>query len=718
MTLFLLTFSAIKAQIIMNSDNANNYSTFTNGSNFGTGFTPWDLTTNTSGGGTAGHIIASSSGQGFGNIDVSSKSFGMYGNPSPNNPSANAKRFLNNTGSALNSGRAHLLPGQTFKMEIAIAFRNGYKGFNLRDDNDAFLFNFSVENNEYRQNGTNLGWAYSQTSIFTVEVQQTDNNVYNVKITRGVNVYNSGDRTGRFSGIEMYIGNTDAGDDLNNLFFNNLELQRCTLTTTWDGVSWDNGLPDRNKNIAFTGDYSSTGNIEACSISVSNGADVVFNDSHTLTVDKEVSVTGVGSNLIFENNASLVQLDPSIVNTSAITFKRNSTGMKLYDYTYWGSPVSGQVLSSFSTATDTDNFFVYNAVPATNNWVATLATNSFSPGLGYAIQAPTTFTNIAQSFNGIFNGNPNNGNISQPVVVFDPGILNYNLLSNPYPSAIDVVSLIDNSNLGALYFWTHNTAASANVFTTDDYALRTRTTGTAAISGGSAPGQYITSGQGFFASSSVTGTHTFTNAMRVSDLNSKFYRNSNVQNNPANYYFHLNLTNTQGAFKQIALGYQDQATNGYDFGVDALASTQGVVGFYSIINPMTAGFGIQGRSYPWNASDQIDLGFSSQQSGSFTIAIDRFDSFFADKDIFLEDTFTATFHNLKTAPYIFSTTNGTFANRFNIHYQNQTLSHDSFEKNNQFLNVFKTNSTIEIISPSEKIKTVTVFSFTRSNVIF
>ena len=62
----------------------------------------------------------------------------------------------------------------------------------------------------------------------------------------------------------------------------------------------------------------------------------------------------------------------------------------------------------------------------------------------------------------------------------------YNFISNPYPSAIDVVTLIDNTDLGTLYFWTHNTAIVANVFTTDDYAVRTITTGTAAVSGGSA----------------------------------------------------------------------------------------------------------------------------------------------------------------------------------------------------------------------------------------
>lgn len=712
--LLLGTFNSF-GQITLGSDNAASYTTWTNGSNLGTGFTAWDLWTQN--GGNAGHFLGDSNAQGFGNINTSSKAFGMYGNPpaSPNPPQANAQRFLNNTGSTQVDGRSFLLPGQSFKIDLAIAYRNGYKGIDLLDQNFTQLFNFNVASNIYSTStNANLGWTYSDTSIFQLEVQQTDTNIYVVIISRGADVYNSGNRTGQFSGVKLYVGNTDTGNNLNNLFFNNLLFQRCAVTTTWNGSSWSNGAPNINKQVAFTSSFTSSANIEACSISVSNGAVVTIAGGatpHTLTVENNITITGVGSKLIFNNNASLLQTNSAAVNNGDITFKRDATPMRNFEYTYWGSPVAGQILAGFSPDTDPDNYFLFNPAPATNTWIPVDGTATMESGKGYAIRAPESFDTTLQTFNGEFIGEPNNGDIPQNVVQFDPGILNYNLLSNPYPSAIDTNMLLDNSNLGALYFWTHKTAISNNVFTTDDYAIRTRTTSTAAVSGGIAPGMTIASGQGFFASASSNATINFTNSMRVSGNNSQFYRSTqSPQTEPLNYYIHLNLTNISGAFKQIAIGYQDLATNGYDFGTDALASTQGAITFYSMIPPMTVGFAIQGRSLPWGIIDQIPLGFNASVAGDYTIAIDHFNPYFSDKNIMLEDTSNGTFHDLKLASYNFTTAIGAFNSRFKLVYQNTVLNTVDFTNLKSEIFVYNQNDQIGINSTSEKIATIEIYN--------
>jgi len=69
-------------QTIIAADSAGNYSSWSNGDDQGYGFTSWTLETITNGG-SAGHFIGSSSAQGFGDINTSSKAFGMYGNPNP-----------------------------------------------------------------------------------------------------------------------------------------------------------------------------------------------------------------------------------------------------------------------------------------------------------------------------------------------------------------------------------------------------------------------------------------------------------------------------------------------------------------------------------------------------------------------------------------------------------------------------------------------------------
>lgn len=706
-TILFLQFSS--AQTILFSDDASNYGSWTNGSNAGTGFSAWDIwTQNTDATHFAGHFLGNSVGQGFGDINSSGSSFSMYANPSGTFVQANSQRFLTSTGSPAVAGRQYLLPGQSFKIDMAIAFRNGYKGIDLMDQNFGLLFNFNVGSDIYSTTtNADLGWAYDQTSVFQLQVNQTDTNAYEVIITRGSDVYTSGIRTGQFSGFKLYVGNTAGGSDLHNLHANNLAVQKCAMTTTWNGTSWDKGEPNSNKNVVFTGNYATSTGFNACSVTVTNNAVVTINPTHTLTVDNVVNVD-VGSNLIFENNSSLLQTNASAVNVGNITYKRDSAPMRQYEFTYWGSPVASQILNVFSPLTLGDKFYSFNAI--SNQWAIENQLNVMTPGKGYAIRAPQGYTSTPQTFNGVFIGVPNNGNIVIPVENFAT-LGSYNFLSNPYPSAISVSSIVDNSSLGSFYFWTHNTPINANVFTADDYAVRTKFIGVAAVSGGASPGAYISAGQGFFAQSNATGNVTFTNSMRVANNNSQFYRNNNantsLQTDPDFYFMWLNMTNSGGAFKQLALGYLDGATDGFDNGIDAPSAAGTYISFYTLIG--TAPYAINGKAYPWDIDDTLAIGYTSTLNGSFDIEIDHFDTFFNDKDVFIEDTSNGTYHNLKISPYTFTTAIGTFDSRFVLHYQDLSLSNDDFAGNEDSVYVFKENNQPKIVSTKSNITSVIVY---------
>ena len=486
-------------------------------------------------------------------------------------------------------------------------------------------------------------------------------------------------------------------------------------TTTWTGSAWDNGDPSITTDaIVLSGTCNVTSNTSFKTITVQADAILNVDNAATITVQDNIQVLGTGQ-LILNNNTSLLQNNSSATNTGNIKYRRNATPMRQYEFTYWGAPVAGQVLNVFSPLTLADKFYSYNANIGVNNWVIENQNNVMMAGKGYAIRAPQGYTTTPQVFSGEFIGVPNNGNISANVAGFNPALLNYNLLANPYPSAINVITLLDNTNLGTLYFWTHNSAITNNVFTSSDYAIRTRTTGIAAVTGGTAPGLNIAAGQAFFASAGTTTTINFTNAMRVAGNNAQFYRNA--QDVPLNYYVHLNLTNTLGAFKQIAFGYQEDATNDYDFGSDALASTEGAIRFYSLIPSLSFGFGIQARAYPWSINDVVPLGYTTTQAGTFDIAIDHFDTFFADKDIFLEDTSNGTFHNLKNSAFSFSTAIGTFDTRFKIHYQDTSLSNDDFAGNENSVYVFKENNQPKIVSTKSNISNVIVYD-TLGRIVF
>jgi hypothetical protein len=436
-----------------------------------------------------------------------------------------------------------------------------------------------------------------------------------------------------------------------NVYANN-NIAPCGLTTTWDGSTWVGGSPDITKTAIFIANYTIAADFIACSISVTTNATVTVNSGVNVTLENEVSIDK-GSSLVFENTASLLQNTVAAVNIGSITYKRDTAQMRLSEYTYCGSPVSGQV------------------------------------------------------FNGEFIGTPNNGDVAINVEGFDPFLKNHNFIGNPYPSAIDIVTMINNTNLGTLYFWTHNTAIPANVFTTGDFAVRTRSTGTAAIYGGAVPNQYVAAGQGFFVSAEMTTTINFTNTMRVGNNNTQFYRATQIE--PLNYYIHLNLTNTSGAFKQIAVGYLEGATNVYEFGADALGSTESVVQFYSLIHPATYGFGIQARACPWALTDQILLSHKTTVAGDYNIAIDHNNVFFDNKDTHLEDTSNGIFHNIKTSSFTFTAAVETFNNRFKLHYRDLTLSIDDNLVNDSSLIVYSVDKTTKFVSNNINISTIERF---------
>ena len=481
-------------------------------------------------------------------------------------------------------------------------------------------------------------------------------------------------------------------------------------TTTWTGASWDNGAPTITVDaIISSGTCPILVDTEVKSIIIQDGAVLSVDESITLTIQDNIQVLGSGQ-FIVNNNASILQNNASAVNVGNITYRRNATPMIQYDYTYWSSPVAGQVLNIFSPLTLSDKFYSFNA--ATNSWVLESPTNTMQIGKGYAVRAPQGYGAIAQVFNGVFEGVPNNGDYTQNVVAWDPVLGNYNLLGNPYPSALDTRDLIDNSSINTLYYWTHNTAIASNVFTANDYAVRTRTAGTAASSGGVVPNRYMASGQGFFARSSSTGTVTFTNAMRQAGNNGRFFRSSSPSDTfdeEDDNLLRLDLSNSGGAFKQQVVQYLSSATNGYDVGIDGEQIDGVFVSFYSIIPGHS--LAIQARELPWNIDDQVVFGFKSTINAvtSFDISISELGVFFNDKDVFIEDKVTNTFHDLKVSPYTFSSNMGVFEDRFVLHYKNLLLSNDDFAGIENSVYVFKENNQPKIVSTKSNITSIIVY---------
>ena len=434
-----------------------------------------------------------------------------------------------------------------------------------------------------------------------------------------------------------------------------------TSETTWT-TSWSNPSPQNYFTAIIDGDYDTTtdGNFSACEIQINATRTLTVNSGGTVTVENGIANSGT---IIVEDNGSFVQETADGPNTgTTYTVERQSTSQEEEgNYTYWSSPLASSTLAEVATA---ERYYSFTA--SSQTWVAATSGTSMTPGLGYINTGDSGLT-YPNTYTASFTGSAfNNGDISVTLgftADADPDT-DWNLLGNPYPSAIDADAFIaDNTAIGGtLYFWTHNTLDSAGDNTQDDYVLWNGSGGIGSCTGCTAPDGNIASGQGFFAQALSAGSATFTNSMRVSGSNSLFYKGSKKAIEKDRVW--LNLT-TENSFSQTLIAFLENATDGVDRIYDGLRLDGGnAINFYSILD--NENYGIQGKS-SLKKKEAIPLGFSTTKTGEFKIDIDHIEGVLKNSKITLIDNLLNTKQRLDKAPYAFNVTSvGVFNSRFEL----------------------------------------------------
>ena len=204
------------------SDNASNYgSGWTDLSNNGTGFNPWGfLVPDTHDDVNTAEIADSTVGAGDINTGVSSF------------------RLASDTGSGLDairsfSGGASLGAGDIFSFDLSVNYRNGNKGFDLRNAGTG-LFNFNVGSDNYFFGQVELvteGWAYVSDGVYSLEFGFVSETIMNAKITRtsALDITRSYEipniaLSAPIDNFKFYVSGTDNDSADNSLYFNNLEV--------------------------------------------------------------------------------------------------------------------------------------------------------------------------------------------------------------------------------------------------------------------------------------------------------------------------------------------------------------------------------------------------------------------------------------------------------------------------------------------------------------
>ncbi len=471
-------------------------------------------------------------------------------------------------------------------------------------------------------------------------------------------------------------------------------------TTTWNGSSWDNGAPTSITAAVFTGNAIIGTDLNACSLTVNNGAVVSVTSGFDVILNGALTVSS--GSFTLNNTANLIQNGTNFTNSGNIIVKRNSSALKRLDYTLWSSPVTGQGLYAFSPFTLPTRFYVYNTATdlynsfsgfnltglqypaplvAPNGVNGTDSNNAtFGQAKGYLIRMPWDHPTVATVWNGTFTGVPNNGNVNFAMTT------GYNAVGNPYPSRINVKDFIDGnvSTSGTLYLW-----RKTNDTTVPSYATLTKTayvangvaggdTGTGYFNPGDENSWVLNIGQGFIVNATTSTNLTFTNSMRRSLNADQFFRVPQSVNTANNGLYWLNLNTDTGIFSQMAVGYSQEGTLADDRGIDGKNINHE---FYLTSLIGTDEYSVQGRP-EFQDSDIVPLSYKVATAGNYTIGIDHTTGLFNGglQSIYLKDNVTASIYNLSAGVYTFTSVAGTFNNRFEIVYQS-LLGNPTFTAN-------------------------------------
>ncbi|WP_417290509.1 T9SS type A sorting domain-containing protein [Corallibacter sp.] len=487
-------------------------------------------------------------------------------------------------------------------------------------------------------------------------------------------------------------------------------------STEWNGSTWSDGLPDLNSIITIAEDYDTAlnGSINAWELNVNSGKTCTVSDNTFISVQKNINISG---NLTVTSKGAVVQIDNSATfavgeGGTSVVIKETSQLTNWYDYTYWSSPVNGITAAEAFPTTQQSRRYWYDAANFLdvleesengnsyvaghddidddgNDWAVLNDSDVLTPGAGYAITSKSSGFTAGDTYNCQFEGPFNTGIINTPIHYNgDNGDNDWNFIGNPYPSAIDADAFFaENASVigGAIYLWSHasppasdNNGNQVLNFNTDDYAIINA--GSGEIAGGKPviPNRTIPSGQGFFVQGLSSGNVVFNNNMRIADntSNSQFFRNQNDNK------LWVNLTSDNGVFNQALIAYVTGATSAddgpsYDT-TRNLSSDVAAIIYTTIENDTDRKYAIQGKSpSSINQNESISIGFYSaiEEATLYTLSIAQFQGeFFNDNAIYLRDNLLNVTHDIKNTDYTFTSATGEFNNRFEIVFNNNTLS--------------------------------------------
>lgn len=524
----------------------------------------------------------------------------------------------------------------------------------------------------------------------------------------------------------------------------------------WDGTHFFNGSGAVNTpndtddsclklTIMAGGSPTLNNNAHVREVEIEVGANLNVIDGVLLEVEDDMTIYGT---LDLNGEAQLIQnhTGPTTNSGSGVLIKRQQGTNNLYNYNYWSSPVNTGGLWQIGNLEDVDGVINFHTNPDADSsttpitlssrwlyqfngteedysqWSALTTTSNIAPGIGYTMKG----SDAASEQEYLFKGIPNDGDYTIPALAG-----NEILIGNPYPSALDADQFItDNSGVidGSLYFWEHFTSNSSHYLVDYEggYAIRNLMMGTAAVAdasgltsgigtgSGNLPSQYIPIGQGFFVNIDTGGDIEFNNAQRIfarESLNeSVFFKNTNSKTAKSNTISNdtrpkiwFSFTIPGDIVKQFGLGYDANATKNYDKAYDALAYDALRNDVNWVINHQDATI----QALPSiNITDELPIKINISDSGLYKFNIDKMENVPNNLNIFLKDSDTNTYYDLKNDTAELFLNSNTYENQYAIVFQdNNTLGIEEII-NDEKLSIFYNETTKNLIFTDNATKDI------------
>ncbi|MFV9549714.1 LamG-like jellyroll fold domain-containing protein [Algibacter sp. PT7-4] len=400
------------------------------------------------------------------------------------------------------------------------------------------------------------------------------------------------------------------------------------------------------------------------------------------------------------------------------------------------------------------------------NWEQISTTSGLQPGIGYTQKGTGTAAPEQQY---IFEGKPNNGTILVDVKdVGGPGsVANASktsfLLGNPYASAIDIHKFLDDnegvvgdgSNGGYIQLWQQWGGNSHNLNEYHGGYAQVNKTGSirayqfvsfygahnGSQDGTIVPTRYLPVGQGFLVEVVADGQVEFNNSQRVfikeadadgsDDTGSVFSRTSKKGKKSAQkdanksalaeemqkIRIEFNSVTGPATRHELLLGFSDFTTDGFDYGYEA----KNTEASNNDLNLDLDGYNMNIQAYSKITDDKVvPLNFSSSGDNSFEIRISETQNMPEDQAVYLRDSLTDTYFNLREdLAYSFSSNQGIFNKRFSIVFQNkaETLSAEEAKTTENFIYYENRSNTFYVKKLNNDIKNLALINMRGQSVM-